>query len=160
MASPQGSRALRVLAVLGTGVVLAVFCARARVATRAPAGSTAPVAPPSTPPSLLEGLAPGDRLGDWTVERILPARGPGDRPELAVELARTDGGRSVGITVWVQRKEDAVKPPVVTDRYALSYGHARPDGVSVTDAEFLRVVALVAERIRRTEAVAPVPSGL
>lgn len=158
MASPPVSRALRVLAVVATGVVLAVFCARGR-AGRAPTGATASPSGPATP-SLLDGLSAGDRLADWTVERIVLARAPDDRPELAVELTRVEGGRAIGISIWVQRKEDAVKPPVVTERYALSYGHARPDGVSVADAEFLRIVALVAERIRRTEAVAPVPSGL
>jgi len=144
-----------VLPVLATGVVLAVYCART---------SSPPVRRPvvvaaaeSARPSLLEDLKAGDVLGEWTVERIGLERAPNDTPELAVDLHHEKGA---GITVWVHRKENAVKPPLETERYALTYGHARPGGPPPTQDDFARAMALVAARIRRNEATAPIPDGL
>ncbi|MBK7398165.1 MAG: hypothetical protein IPJ34_18165 [Myxococcales bacterium] len=149
------SRGLRVLPVLATGVVLAVYCAR----TTGPATRRAVAVAPSESarPSLLEDLKAGDVLGEWTVERIQLERAPNDTPELAVDLQHKKGA---GITVWVHRKENAPNPPLTTERYALTYGHARPGGPPPTQDDFARAMALVAERIRRTEATAPIPDGL
>ena len=125
------------------------------------ASSSAPpvVAASSAPPlivPLLEGLKPGDTVDEWTVSRMFVNQSTENKPQLAVELER----KGSGITVWIARKGDAKNPPLTTEKYALSNGHARPYGEPIPDDAPTKVMNLLAQRVRRTEATSPPPPGL
>jgi hypothetical protein len=138
-----------------------VWCVRSKdavapvAAIPPPPSASAPAITSETYP-LLEGLKPGDALGEWVVQRIILNQSPQNKPQLAVELER----KGSGITIWVARKENAANPPLATERYALSFGHARPYGEPIPGDAYDKSMNLIAERIRRTESKAPVPPGL
>jgi hypothetical protein len=119
---------------------------------------------PSTPSSanaapripLLDGLGVGDVIGAFRVSKIFVSRSHTDQPQLSIELER----ENAGFTVWVARKPLVKNPPMSTDRYALTYGDARPVGVVIVQPTYDAAMTAIAERIRRTEATAPVPEGL
>jgi hypothetical protein len=120
-----------------------------------------PTAPESVVPSgesypLLDGLKPGDALGEWTVGRILVNESTEKKPQLAIELER----KGSGITVWVARLENVSNPPTRTAKYGLTFGHARPYGEPIPEGAYEQNTNAIAERIRRTETTTPVPAGL
>jgi hypothetical protein len=105
---------------------------------------------------LLEGLAPGSEVGEWKVSRIVVNESVEKKPQLAIELER----KGSGITVWVARKENVKNPPVVTNKYALTFGHPRPYGEPIPPDAMESTMQKIADRVRRSEATAEAPAGL
>ncbi len=105
---------------------------------------------------MLDGLARGDKLDEWTVARMFVNDSPTQQPQLAIELE----WQGSGITVWVARKETVPNPPVSTERYALTNGHRREFGAKIPDDALDRMTGKIAERVRRNEHKAPLPPGL
>ncbi|MGZ3424456.1 MAG: hypothetical protein ACXVEF_25655 [Polyangiales bacterium] len=105
---------------------------------------------------LLEGLKTGDQVGEWQITRILVNESVEKKPQLAVEMER----KGSGITIWVARKENVKNPPVVTQKYALTFGHPRPYGEPIPPDAFETMLQKIADRVRKSEADAPVPAGL
>lgn len=138
-------------ALLVGAVAYFVPTERGDVAAPAPSAS---VAKPAV--SLLGGLREGDVIEGWSVGRVHVNESENHHPQLAIELWK--GGS--GITVWVGRKEFATKPPVTTERYALTHGDPRPYGEPIAPDAFDVMTAKIAERVRRNEATAPIPDGL
>jgi hypothetical protein len=135
-------------------VFAVVWCARS--GNPPPSGVGAPTIAAPGSYALLDGLAPGSDVGEWKVTRIVVNESVEKKPQLAIELER----KGSGITVWVGRKENVKNPPVVTDKYALTFGHARPYGEPIPEGAAESTMQKIAERVRRTEATAEVPAGL
>lgn len=149
---------------LGAAVVLVLFVvAVARsvqpAKTEAPAGSAPPAssagAPGEAPGSrtLLGGIGPGDDVAGWRIERTRLV----DGKRLAVDVGKGE----TGFTVWIARKGSAkALAPQHTDKYDFYVGDARTYGGPVPDGAENKVLLAIVERVKRTEASAPVPPGL
>jgi len=143
-------------------VLLAVFAGVWCVRSTNRAGTIATPAPgvagggSSDALPLLQGLKPGDPIGEWTVSRILVNESVDKKPQLAVEMER----KGSGITIWVARKENVKNPPLSTEKYALTFGHPRVYGEEIPKDAYEKQMAAIAARVRATEATAPVPAGL
>ncbi|MEB2310269.1 MAG: hypothetical protein OZ921_04685 [Sorangiineae bacterium] len=108
---------------------------------------------PADAVALLDGLRPGDAVGDFRVYRI--AAKPAEH-RLQVELHQGDSG----FNVWVMKKGGPV-PPRETGKYGLYYGglwgaHAKEFRPGFEDA----VLTDLTSRIGRTEDRVPPPQGL
>jgi hypothetical protein len=141
-------------------VFAVVWCVRSgntppNGATASPPGVAGSGGPVESYP-LLEGLGPGSELGEWKVSRIVVNESVDKKPQLAIEMER----KGSGITVWVARKENVKNAPGVTQKYALTFGHPRPYGEPIPDGAAEAMMQKIAERVRRSEATAPVPAGL
>jgi hypothetical protein len=122
-------------------------------ATFAPSGSGS--AEPSSY-AFLDDLKVGDTIGEWTVSRMVINESVEKKPQLAIELDR----KGSGITVWVARKANITTPPLSTDKYGLSYGHARLYGDPIPEDAYTKCMNEIAARIRRREATEQPPPGL
>jgi hypothetical protein len=93
--------------------------------------------------ALLDGLVAGDRLGDWTVERL-----EGSPDDVARVWVARDGVR------WaaeLRRRGRGPGPaPLTAGRFDLFYGNLQPEGARLEPAEFLAVLSALAERVART----------
>ncbi len=93
---------------------------------------------------LLGGLREGDRIAGWTVLGL-------SRPD--DEVLRIDFGRdavrfAVDVTLLGAKPE---LPPSQTDRYAIYYGHAHPEGTRIPDGAIRAITAEIARRIHQNE---------
>lgn len=122
--------------------------------------SVAPAEPVAAEPTkgiaLLDGLGVGDTLEGFRVTKIFLSRSQTDKPQLSVELERG----TTGMTIWITRKGNVDNPPYATERYALTYGDARPLGVVIAKEDYDRLLAAIGGRVKKNEAAAPVPDGL
>ncbi|MEO7093595.1 MAG: hypothetical protein ABI175_10115, partial [Polyangiales bacterium] len=123
-----------------------------------PAGGASPGSSASAAPTypLLEGLKPGDVLDEWTVSRIVLNESEEKKPQLAIELER----KGSGITIWVARLGNAKNPALSTAKYGLTFGHARVYGEPIPEGAYDKMMKVIAERLRRTEATVEPPVGL
>ena len=146
-------------------VLLAVFAVVWFTRSGAPPPGTAPTTAASAADGgaadpggilLIEGLKAGDAVGDWQISRIVMSESNEKKPQLAIELER----KGSGITIWIARKENAKNPPLTTQKYALSFGHARPYGDPIPEGSYETTMQKIAERVRRAEPTAPIPPGL
>ena len=120
-----------------------------RAGSRPPA-SPAPAASGSSfagASQLLSGLKVGDKIDEWTVERMVIERPMADRPQLAIDLER----KGSGVTVWVGRR-DIPGAPIQTQRFSLSHGHVRPNGEPIPEGASAMLAEKIAERVRANEA--------
>lgn len=106
-----------------------------------------PPAPPDAV-ALLDGLKPGDVVGDWQVRAIEVLH---DR-RIAVEFHK---GKA-SFDIWVARH--SANPPVRTARYALTFGFEQGGHVPASAEQ--RALHAIAARVRATENRVPVPKGL
>lgn len=120
-----------------------------------PVDESSPVVSASAPIVSLIELREGDQLDGWRVDKIFPQPEAGVA-RLAIQMSR--GGS--GITVWISRKEDVAKPPVVTAKYALTHGDPRAYGAPIPPDAFESMTNKIADRVRRNEATTPTPPGL
>lgn len=141
--------------VLGPAII-AVACTVAAALSLAGSGPTttthASERPPATPEALalLGGLAPGDTLVGWTVERI---DGPQDS-ELRVVIARDD----VRFALVVTRQDPSKQPPpAMTEHYAIYYGHAQPPDTRLPQGTVRATTHALARRIAEHEHEIAVP---
>lgn len=132
------------MALLAGGVAYYLRTERAPGAPAAP--SAAPSASSEVRFGILDGLRVGDTVDDWTVGKIF-LLSTSDSPQLAVEINR----KGSGITVWVSRKGAVDKPPVVTERHALTFGDVRPYGEPIPEGALEQLTNKIAERVRRAE---------
>lgn len=133
-----------------------VWCTRSGGPPAGLPAAAAPSAPSGETYPLLDGLGAGSEVGEWKISRIAVNESVEKKPQLAIELER----KGSGITVWVARKENVKNPPVVTSKYALTFGHARPYGEPIPPDAMESTMQKIAERVRRAEATAPAPDGL
>jgi hypothetical protein len=163
----RSGRTLGLLSVFAGSVALVAFLAKdcAPSPTDGPTAATSASSSGSALPAgvdsgpaypLLDGLKAGDTLDDWTVSRILINESVEQKPQLAIELER----KGSGITIWVTRKGNAKNPASSTEKYALSFGHGRPYGDPIPDDAYTKMMNVIAERLRRTEATVEPPPGL
>jgi len=120
------------------------------------ASANATASPPTIYSALLDGLTEGDVIGEWKVEKIFAQQAANQTPQVAINFERNGSG----LTVWVARREVAPKPPIFTEKYAISFGHLRPFGQPIPPNAAEEMANKIAERVRRTENNVAVPTGL
>jgi len=131
---------------------------RASPSSVPPAASSAPqTAKPARPAAgpdvlaLLDGLGPGDRLGPAEVAFVSPvAHGTFD---VELKSGATRGALFVGM------REGGPAPAASSDRYAVYYWN-RNTAERMSVESLQAACSALAERLRRTEARVPVPSGM
>lgn len=116
---------------------------------RPPPPTPVPMTASADARALLGGLAEGDALVGWTVDRIV---GPVDG-ELRVFLRR-DGTSFALMVARNEALEHAA--PLTTQRYAIFYGHAEPADVELPRNTTRATSHALARRIRDNEATVTV----
>lgn len=96
--------------------------------------------------ALLGGLEPGESLADgWVVERI-----QGPLPDGRIEVVARRG--EVSFAAWlVPAGQSPHRAPIATERWELFYDHPTPPDASVSEAEQVAVLELLAARARERE---------
>jgi hypothetical protein len=100
--------------------------------------------------ALLDGLAPGDAIGAWSVHVIRVIES-----QIGVDLLKDEQV----LTIWIARKGGQKVPPRQTERYAIFYGYPS-SAQQEASRDIERILDEIEKRIRRTESAAPVPAGL
>ena len=94
--------------------------------------------------ALLGGLGPGDTVAGWTVESIAMP----DPRRIRLDFAAKDVGFSITIAPLGELPES---PPLQTERYAIYYGHARPQGAELPRGAVRAVLHNLKRTIARQE---------
>lgn len=117
--------------------------------------------PPPPPPqsgvprlSSFLGIHPGDKVGDFTVERIEPEGNDG-AASLKIELTR-DGA---GLALYVARRGKMQLPPLTTAQFDVAYGGAFGKKLEPTDSP-AKVAAQFVDLVKQREGSATDTAGL
>ncbi len=103
--------------------------------------------------ALLGNLEPGDELAaTWRVERV-----EGPLPDGRIKVLATRD--ELRFAAWiVPRGYSSHEPPVHSERWDLFYDRAQPPGTKLDSSEYIRVLEVLAERVRAHESGGPAPS--
>lgn len=114
-----------------------------------------PAVSPPTPQAiaLLGGLAEGDELAGWKVERV---EGPVDG---SIRVWVVKEGVRWAAKIWRTGRSPG-PPPRSTKKFDLTYGNVEPAEATVNQAETSAVLDALARRIMQTEDTVPMPAGL
>lgn len=94
--------------------------------------------------ALLGGLREGDRVAGWTVLGV-------SRPRdgvLRIDFGRDTVRFAIDVSPLGSQPE---RPPTQTDRYAIYYGHAHPEGTRIPDGAIRAITAEIARRVHANE---------